>query len=236
MIRRKMFYGRLNGIGGDDRCGVFAITSLVEKGYTPYILLTTDEEIGGQGAKAFTEQYQFELKKELRYMIEIDRRGDKQAVFYNCGNKEFQDYVLSFGFTKFYGTFSDIGVLSPKYDIASVNLSAGYYNEHSLQEYVKVGHLLHTVNLIKLMLTDDKNNKFYDYQEEKVTYCYGYGTTKKDTKKDVKKEDKSKVTGIEVDDTIYLEMYDDWSKLTDTEWEKKYKYKKPPTAEEVWDW
>ena len=35
------------GLGADDRAGVFAIISIINKGYRPHIILTTDEEIGG---------------------------------------------------------------------------------------------------------------------------------------------------------------------------------------------
>ena len=43
------------GLGADDRAGVFAIVSIINKGYRPHIILTTDEEIGGIGACALTE-------------------------------------------------------------------------------------------------------------------------------------------------------------------------------------
>lgn len=228
-----------DGIGGDDRCGVYAILTIIEKGYRPYILFTTDEEKGCLGAKDFTEEYLFDLKKELKYMVEIDRRGDKQAVFYSCGNKEFQEYILSFGFTEFYGSCSDISTLSPKYDIASVNLSAGYYNEHTLQEYIKLGHLLHTVKLLETLILDIENSKFYDYQ--KKTYVYNYSDYNTGSKKDDKKDDKKKDTVAskyeqDIDDSLYWQMYADWYNLSAEEWKKTYNFEKPPTAEEVWDW
>ena len=38
------------GLGGDDRCGIFSIVSLLKAGYRPFLLFTEDEEIGGVGA------------------------------------------------------------------------------------------------------------------------------------------------------------------------------------------
>ena len=35
------------GLGADDRAGVFSIVEIIERGYRPTIILTTDEEIGG---------------------------------------------------------------------------------------------------------------------------------------------------------------------------------------------
>lgn len=220
------------GIGGDDRCGVYAILDILEKGYRPYILFTTDEEKGGLGAKAFTEQYLCSLNQDIKYMIEIDRRGDKQAVFYRCGNKEFQDYVIGFGFTKQYGSFSDISVLSPALDIASVNLSAGYYNEHTKQEHIKLAHLLHTVNLVKKMLDDIDNCEFFDYQETTVSY---YSSTKNSSNKnyddfdDYAEDDYSVYTK-----SAYWKMWDDWAVLTAEQWKQKYECEKPVKRQDVW--
>ena len=115
-----------------------------------------------------------ELNKVVQFMIEIDRRGCNQAVFYDCGNEEFKNYILNFGFKEEFGTFSDISILSPAYDIASVNLSAGYYNEHTKQEYISLKDLQNTIDLV-LKILKDKNRKFYDYQEAQhfyKQYCY----------------------------------------------------------------
>lgn len=220
------------GIGGDDRCGIYAILTIIEKGYLPYILFTTDEEIGGIGAKKFVDEYRFDLGQEIKYMIEIDRRGNNQAVFYNCGNKDFETYILNFGFEKKFGTFSDISILSPAYNIASVNLSAGYYNEHTLQEYIKVKHLCNTINLIINMLADYETADFFDYQEIKYSY-----NSKFTPCSSIKKEDSNiKKVPDDYEYTNHWQMYDDWSLLTDEEWLKEYGFKKPPTAEEVFDY
>ena len=40
------------GLGADDRAGVFAIIKIIRSGHKPHIILTTDEEMGGRGAEA----------------------------------------------------------------------------------------------------------------------------------------------------------------------------------------
>ena len=40
------------GLGADDRAGVFAIMKIIQSGYRPHICFTTDEEMGGLGARA----------------------------------------------------------------------------------------------------------------------------------------------------------------------------------------
>lgn len=152
------------GIGGDDRCGIFAILTLLERGYRPHILFTTDEEIGGVGAQAFvTANIPLD---GVKYMVELDRRGEKDMVFYDCGNEDFMAYVGQFGFEEEYGTFSDISTLSPAYDLASVNLSIGYYQEHRTEEHIKLKHMMATVDKVELMLLDSVNLiEPFDYQE-----------------------------------------------------------------------
>lgn len=153
------------GIGGDDRCGIYSILTIVKKGFRPYILFTTGEEIGAVGATAFTQKYS-KLDAQIKYFVELDRRGKDDCVFYDCGNEEFMDYVKKFGFKEADGTFSDISVLSPQYDVASVNLSIGYYSEHSKVEMINVGHMFTTINKVIKMLKDAKNCPYYDYQED----------------------------------------------------------------------
>ncbi len=122
------------GIGGDDRCGVYIILQLLERyGIKPYVLFTEDEEVGGIGARMFTKST---FMPDLKYIIEFDRRGDNDAVFYDCDNPAFTAFVETFGFREEYGSFSDISYIAPHLKAAAVNLSSGYFNEHTLHEMV----------------------------------------------------------------------------------------------------
>ena len=96
------------GIGGDDRCGVYMIMKLLEK-YKPFVLFTEDEEIGAIGADKVVKQL---VAPEVKFIIELDRRGNKDCVFYDCGNDDFHKYIESFGFETAMGSFSDICTLS----------------------------------------------------------------------------------------------------------------------------
>ena len=47
------------GIGGDDRCGVYALTAVYEQSRVkPWLLFTCDEEIGCVGAEAFCSRHE----------------------------------------------------------------------------------------------------------------------------------------------------------------------------------
>lgn len=124
-----------DGIGGDDRCGIEIILSVIEEGFDVSIAFLEDEEIGGIGAEKFTRWYKEEIEaeriKKPNFIIEVDRQALYEAVFYSCRNKEFMEFCTKGLFNKKYGSFSDISVIAPQIDVAAVNVSAGYYFEHS---------------------------------------------------------------------------------------------------------
>ena len=99
------------GLGADDRAGVYAIIKIVNSGLRPHVILTTDEESGCLGAGELAKlKCPFE---KLQYCIQLDRRGTNDCVFYDCENPEFVNYVEKFGFTEAYGSFSDICEICP---------------------------------------------------------------------------------------------------------------------------
>lgn len=149
------------GLGGDDRCGVYAIIKLLEK-YRPHVLFTEDEEIGCIGAQKTVGKLP---KPKVKYIIEFDRKGSNDCVFYDCGNEDFMGYIESFGFETDYGTCSDISVLGSEWDIASVNLSSGYYYEHTKKEYVIFSQLQNNINRVASMLKAHEKAPYFDYQE-----------------------------------------------------------------------
>ena len=59
------------------------------------------------------------------------------AFFYYCNNIPFIEYVkpLWVSFEN-WGSFSDISILCPKWEVAGVNLSIGYENEHSFRNFI----------------------------------------------------------------------------------------------------
>lgn len=152
------------GIGGDDRCGVYIILALLERlPFKPYVLFTMGEEIGGIGAKAFTK-YVTELN--LKYIVEYDRKGDNDCVFYNCDNTDFVDFVEQFGFKEAYGTFSDISVVAPALKVAAVNISSGYYNPHTKTEYVSMFDMQNIIERSVEMLCTE--SEAFEYVERTV--------------------------------------------------------------------
>ena len=162
------------GIGGDDRCGVYAILEIIRT-HKPIVLFTEDEEIGCVGANKFLEtEYAEIIKGNLLYIIELDRRGTDDAVFYDCGNEDFVKFVTEDEyFKKAYGSCSDISYLAPTLDCAAVNFSVGYFSEHTLKEWVDLETLAWTIERVKLILDKPVEDKF-DWIEAPRKYSYKY--------------------------------------------------------------
>ena len=179
--RKKNVMWSPTGMGADDRAGVFAIIQIIKADYRPHIIFTTDEEIGCIGAE---ELSYFPCPfKDLRYIIQLDRRNSNDCVFYDCDNPDFEKYVESFGFITAWGSFTDICELCPQWGIAGVNLSIGYRDEHTTSEVLFVGQMLSTIEKVKKMLSVENIPEFkyipapgayYNWHYPASYYNYGY--------------------------------------------------------------
>lgn len=141
-----------NGLGADDRAGVMAILQILSDGFRPTIIFTLGEEYGGIGAQKLALDYKNCPIPNLKYMIELDRQGKADCVFYQCENTEFQKYIESFGWETALGSYSDISFLMDEWNVAGVNLSIGYVDEHSYTERLYVRWLERTVETVEIML------------------------------------------------------------------------------------
>ncbi len=171
------------GIGGDDRCGVYALVKVHEASLIkPWLLFTCNEEIGGLGAEKFVMDYSDDgrLPKgkgrlpeditKMKLLIEIDRKGKNDAVYYGCNNSEFEKYITSKGFITAYGSFSDISVIAPVMGVAAVNLSSGYYNQHTLHEYINCKQIGAVIKSVVEIVADAAKPDFPKYEYIKKVY------------------------------------------------------------------
>ena len=136
------------GIGGDDRAGVYMILRLIQSCHC-HVLFCEDEETGGHGARAFTKSG---IKPDVNYIVELDRMGSNDAVFYQCRNRQFERHINSFGFQTAFGSFSDISILAPHLNLAAVNLSTGYYHAHQPGEYVRLDKVEELIGRVEKLL------------------------------------------------------------------------------------
>lgn len=157
-----------DGLGADDRAGVISVLEILRRGYDPHVLITTGEEIGGVGVNAFVDDMinfnKLDLLDNIKFMLEVDREGHREAVYYVCDglNDKFEYYIGSFGFKHGFGTYSDVHTLMSETLICGANLSAGYYSNHTKSERLYYGQLAWTIDKVDQILgaTPDEDFRF----------------------------------------------------------------------------
>ena len=148
-------------LGADDRAGCAMLWLLRESGHG--VLVTDGEEPGSFGAKFMRDQFPEmfdEINRDFQFMIQIDRCGKEDFKCYKVGTDAFRTYVNSMtAFTepdRFRGT--DIVHLCR--DICGVNLSCGYHEEHTENEYIVKKEWHNTLELLREWLAGETLPKF----------------------------------------------------------------------------
>ena len=172
------------GIGGDDKCGVFACLTLLKE--LPYLKAAffVSEETGCHGSSKSDPEF----FKNVGYGIQFDAPEnwmitekcfgqvlfDRESEFF-----EVCDKVLSEGMTKedmdyMVHPYTDVYALRGKFDFSCINFSIGYYEYHSRNEYVVVEDVFNGIDMGKKMIEllgnklHYKKAKQYDWKTRQV--------------------------------------------------------------------
>lgn len=173
VVKKDKIFGRYVGtkqqcgLGADDKNGIYIALHLLTILPNMKICFTTEEEVGCIGAR--TAAYNLEFFQDCQFLIEPDRRGANDLITrtngLNVTSKEFLDDVADimkkYKFSEAVGTMTDIGDLVETTKLSAVNVSCGYYNAHTHQEYTKLSELQNTLNFIYEIVT--LNNKAYPH-------------------------------------------------------------------------
>ena len=141
-------------LGADDRAGCAIIWLLRDLGHG--ILITDGEEQGSLSVKEMAEtnpELLEELNSRYQFMVQIDRCNGTQFKCYYVGSDEFRSYVAKM--TGLYEPDQDrsTDICHLAQDICGVNLSCGYQNEHTLNEYIRKDHWLHDLEVTEKWLS-----------------------------------------------------------------------------------
>jgi hypothetical protein len=137
-----------------------------------HVVFCEDEELGAIGAREFSESG---ICPDVKYIIEFDRRGSNDAVFYDCDNPEFETFITSFGFETASGSFSDISDIAPALGVAAVNLSAGYFDEHTKRERIDLDIIENNISRSIELIKEPVSEQFkYIPRFKGGTAWYGY--------------------------------------------------------------
>ena len=188
------------GIGGDDKVGIYITLQLLEAFDNFKAVFFLDEEVGCIGSS----KANFEFFNDSTIVLQCDRRGKNDFVNTISGTKLFddtlqqdiQDILSQYGRNVTSGGMTDVEAIAEKTDVQVANMSCGYYNPHTSEEYINLKDVHDTLCMCYDILDRTKHKLYrikdridhnhYSYMGnwggyQYSTYNNGYGTAYYDT-------------------------------------------------------
>ena len=163
------------GLGADDKNGIWIALQCLKEFDVIKVVFFMGEEVGCVGSGRCDMSY----FKDCRYIIEPDRRGGADLITNISGricSVEFEEAIHAdwFGYSPTEGMMTDVLELSEQgVGLSCINLSCGYYQPHTDDEYTVKEDLLNCLNFVRFIigsLTDVYPHKYsYSY----LGYRYG---------------------------------------------------------------
>ncbi len=167
------------GIGGDDKCGIWLALKLLKELPKLKIVFTVEEEIGAIGASKVDTAF----FNDVGYLIEGDRKDNCDIITDIYGSsicsQEFLDTIfeplVKYNYTENSGMLTDIlAIKENNIELSAINVSVGYYNPHSSNEYIIVEDLLKATSFVKECIKELGYSKYEHvlYNDFKNTGVY----------------------------------------------------------------
>lgn len=180
-LNRRCIKGVKNGIGFDDKAGIMAIIALWQhfKEQKFRIIFPADEETGGEGSRMISPK----IYSDAKWILELDRKSNKDFIQTSGGTRlcsdEFAEKFLDMGFELAEGLFTDVNIFKPQADyINMANISIGYYNPHTDQEFLDTVAFENTVDCVAEFI--EQNYEFEDDIPDPEPKAIEYDFTKYD--------------------------------------------------------
>lgn len=136
--------GEQIGIGHDDKAGIYFALNFAKETRQPLmIIFSKDEEVGCIGTDLLDVDF-----NNITLAVQLDRRGASDISDFTNGvetvSKQFKDlckpYLKEHGYKFTRTIYTDVGQLKKEHKVnfCCVNISTGYYNEHTDQEFLKI--------------------------------------------------------------------------------------------------
>jgi di/tripeptidase len=163
--------GNPTGIGGDDKCGVFACLTLLQELPNVKAAFFVSEETGCHGSHKASEEF----FTNVGYGIQFDAPENWMVtercfgqVLFDRDSEFFEscDKVLTEGMDQDYmeymvHPYTDVYALRGKFNFSCINFSIGYYNYHTRHEYVVVEDVFNGIDMGKKMIENLGNKLHY---------------------------------------------------------------------------
>ena len=140
------------GLGADDKNGIWIALKCLEKYGTLKVTFFVEEETGCRGSS----QADMDFFKDCRFVIQSDRRGHQDLIttigWTDLCSDEFLKAIgyKQFSYQKTEGAMTDILALKENgLKTSCINLSCGYYEPHTDNEFTVKADLLNCLRLIE---------------------------------------------------------------------------------------
>lgn len=154
--------GGPTGIGGDDKCGVYACLMLLEQ--LPFLKAAffVSEETGCHGSrkadKAFFHDvgYAIQFDAPENWMITEKCFGqvlfDRNSDFFTSCDEVLKEGMNQSDMRYMVHPYTDVYALRSQFDFSCINFSIGYYDYHTKNEYVVVEDVYNGITMGKKMI------------------------------------------------------------------------------------
>jgi hypothetical protein len=185
--------GNPTGIGGDDKAGIFICLELLRTLDNCKVAFFVSEEIGCIGSK----EADVDFFDDVSFVCQYDAPGDHLITEVCSGvrmyekNGEFIDLLKpviesSYGNQMYEQShpFTDVMEIKKKTDVSCINLSCGYYNMHTKDEFICIDDVERAINAgigisefgldskfyyevepTPIFTTTSADDSFYDYDD-----------------------------------------------------------------------
>jgi len=170
--------GMATGIGGDDKCGIFICLELLKQLDKVKIGFFVSEETGCHGSSKCDESF----LTDVGYITQYDAPGnhliteicsgvrlfERDSEFFNIAiptiEESFRNEMLIQSHP-----YTDISQLKKKSDVCCINMSCGYYNMHSSNEFVSINDVNRAIDAGKNMV-EKLGLKKYKYEYKPIVH------------------------------------------------------------------
>jgi putative aminopeptidase FrvX len=170
--------GNPTGIGGDDKCGIFICLELLKQLDKVKVGLFVSEETGCHGSSRCDVNF----LQDVGYITQYDAPGNHLITEICSGVRLFErdsefftkslDVIQNaFGNEMLLQShpYTDISQLKKKSDVTCINISCGYYNMHTPQEFISIEDVKRAfdsgINMVK-----ELGLKKYKYNYNPILY------------------------------------------------------------------
>ena len=205
--------GNPTGIGGDDKCGIFICLEMLRTLSNVKVGLFVSEETGCHGSRKCDVKF----LNDVGYIVQYDAPGDHLITEYCSGvrlfegNGEFINRALPVIESSMNTTmdlqshpYTDVSQLKQKVDVSCINISCGYYNMHTPNEFIVLDDVDKAIRTgINLVNEFGYEKQVYAYEAPK--YSYGGLFNLEDAEDDLGDWDNTLLDGLdEFDETHTL--------------------------------